>query len=80
MKTKRRTFNVKLRLDGVLVELRGVKASDWMSIPDQMSEAMSAAYQLCLMKLTKEYKGMKLDHIDGRPRVVGVETSDAWPE
>jgi len=79
MANKRRTFHVKLRLDGILVELRNIKTTDWMSTPEQMTEAVEKARNLCLMKLTKEYKGMTLEQLDGRPRVVGVETSDAWP-
>jgi len=77
---KRRTFNVKFRLDNVLIEVEGITAQNWLSTSEQLAAASERALRLCLMKFTKEYRGMKIEYIGGRPRVVGVEASDAWPD
>jgi len=73
-------FTVKFRLDEVLVEVRGVRGFNSNTFEDGLKGAIENAKRLCLMHLTKEYKGMTLEHLDGQPRVVGVETFDAWPD
>ena len=69
----KRRFHVKYRLDGVLVEVQDVKA-------DTLEQATEQGRRLCLMNLTREYKGMTLDLLNGYPAVVGVETADAWDD
>jgi len=66
-------FNVKYRLDGVLIEVQGLKA-------DTLEQATEQGRRLCLLNLTREYKGMTLDYLNGYPAVVGVETADAWDD
>lgn len=71
-------YKVKFRLDGVLVEVDGVSGKDEFGNEVGLNGAIKNGTKLCLMNLTKPYKGMTLDHLDGYPRVVGVETQDAW--
>lgn len=66
-------YRLQYRLDGVLVEVTGINGNT-------LEEAVAAGRRLCLAKLTKEYRGMSLDHLSGWPRVVGVITKDAWEE
>jgi len=66
-------YTVKYRLDKILVEVKGVRA-------ESLEAAVQAGKDVCLMKLMKPYRGKTIEHWDGRPRVVGIETSDAWPE
>lgn len=67
----KREYNVKYRLDGILVEVLGVKA-------DNLTEAIEAGKRICLGQFIQEKKGMKLDVLDGRPRIVGVERKGVW--
>lgn len=76
----KKTYNVKFRLDGILVEVSGLSGKNEYGQEGGLVTAIQNAKDLCLMKLTSPYKGMTLEHLEGRPRVVGVETSDAWPQ
>lgn len=76
----KKKYNVKFRLDGVLVEVKGISGQRPYDGEQGLEGAINNARDLCLLKLTQSYKGMTLEHLNGDPRVVGVETSDAWDE
>ena len=74
----KRSYKVKFRLDEILVEVSGISGRNEYG-DSSLAQAIENARRLCLMSFTKEYRGMKIELLDGAPRVVGVETSDAWP-
>jgi len=83
MKVKR--YNVKFRLDGVLVEVNNVSGKsvvhkDGTIGPEGLKGALDRARDMCLMKFLKSYAGMKIEYMHGNPRVVGVEEEGAWDE
>jgi len=72
-------YRVKYRLDDILVEVSGVSGKRPDNLDDNMANAIANGRRLCLERFLRDYKGMTIEHVDGRPRVVGVETEDAWP-